>query len=63
MKLRIDQGLCTGHGRCYALAPNLFDADDEGYGVLTQSEVGAEHEAEARKAVLGCPERAVILED
>ena len=63
VKLRIDQELCTGHGRCYALAPNLFEADDEGYGVLTSEQVAPEHEAEARKAVLGCPERAVILEE
>ncbi len=62
MRLRIDSELCTGHGRCYALAPNLVDADDEGYGVVTVPEVGADHEAEARKAVLGCPERAVILD-
>ena len=62
MKLRIDQELCTGHGRCYMLAPSLFEADDEGYGQLLDVDP-KDHEAEARKAVLGCPERAVILED
>jgi ferredoxin len=62
VKLRIDHDRCTGHGRCYMLAPNLFEADDDGYGQLLADEVPAEHEAEARKAVLGCPERAVLAD-
>ena len=27
MKLRIDAEACTGHGRCYVLAPDVFDHD------------------------------------
>ena len=30
MKLRVDTQ-CTGHGRCYTLAPQLLSGDDEGY--------------------------------
>jgi ferredoxin len=62
MKLRIDSARCTGHGRCYALAPDLVEPDDDGYGQLLVDEVPAEHEAGARKAVLGCPEQAVHLD-
>ncbi len=64
MKIRIDDDLCTGHGRCYALAPDLFDADDEtGYGVVIGAgEVGAEHADQAQRAVNNCPERAIVLE-
>ena len=32
MKVRINPELCQGHGRCYDLAPELFGADEEGYG-------------------------------
>ncbi len=32
VKVQIDSGRCQGHGRCYDLAPELFGADDEGYG-------------------------------
>ena len=35
MKLRIDESVCTGHGRCYSLVPELFEPDDRGYGVVT----------------------------
>ena len=33
MKLRIDAEACTGHGRCYVLAPEVFEPDDEGHSV------------------------------
>ena len=62
MKVRINPGLCQGHGRCYDLAAGLFGADGEGYGqVLGDGTVpqGAEHDA--RLAALNCPEQAVEL--
>jgi len=63
MRIRIDTEACTGHGRCYALAPELFDADDDGYGQVVQGEFGPDQEGPARKAVLSCPERAVSIEE
>jgi ferredoxin len=62
MKIRIDAGACTGHGRCYSLAPGLFACDDDGYGQLLVEDVPADLEGDARKAALACPERAVVLE-
>lgn len=62
MKARIDAGLCQGHGRCYDLAPDLFGDDDEGYGkVLGDGVVLPQAEADARRAALNCPERAISL--
>ncbi len=34
MKIVLDSDRCTGHGRCYALAPDVYDADDEGHCVV-----------------------------
>jgi ferredoxin len=62
MRLRIDEEACTGHGRCYSLAPDLFDSDDFGHGVVTRGEVPAELEDQARSAVANCPERAISLQ-
>ena len=63
MKLRIDTDACTGHGRCYALAPELFDADDAGYGVVIEdAPVPVGLEDKAKLAVANCPERAITLE-
>ena len=58
VKVRIDSERCHGHGRCYDLAPDLFEEDDEGYGHV----VGEEpcHRARNRhtSALANCPERA-----
>lgn len=65
MRVRIDQELCQGHGRCYDLARDLFAEDDEGYGqVIGDGTVGAGKEDHVRHAARNCPERAVeILEE
>jgi len=65
MKIVVDHASCQGHGRCYDLAPELFDADDEGYVVVLPAggEVTPAHEAQATHAVRSCPERALATED
>jgi ferredoxin len=62
MRLHLDSEACQGHGRCYALAPELFDADDEGYAVLRLGEdeaVPTELERKAQLAADNCPEFAI----
>lgn len=61
MKVRLDPERCTGHGRCYTLAPNVFDADEEGRCVVRAPEVPPAHEREARSAVINCPEDALEI--
>jgi ferredoxin len=63
MKLSIDSVACTGHGRCFVLAPEVFDSDDDGYSVARFVDVPPELEAEARKGAANCPERAITLEE
>ena len=68
MRVQIDAALCQGHGRCYDLAPDLFDADDDGYSTLTDltadGQVQAGREDDARLASANCPESAItIVED
>ena len=64
MRLVIDSQRCTGHGRCYTVAPMLFDDDERGYGqVIGAGEVSPEQEDAARQAVLACPEQAITLTD
>jgi len=64
MKVRIDQETCQGHNRCYMLAPELFDVDDEGTAVERgDGSVAPELEDKARLAYDNCPEYAVELID
>ena len=62
VQLQIDKTRCEGHGRCYVLFPELFDADDMGDGEVRQRDLGTpERIADAETAVLNCPERAISL--
>ena len=63
MQLHLDNAKCQGHGRCYALAPDLFESDDEGYAVLkVTGDVPAELADAAVLAADNCPEFAITLE-
>jgi ferredoxin len=64
MRIRVDLDRCQGHSRCYSLAPEVFDVDDEGFAVvLIDGEVPAELEASATLAIANCPERAISEEN
>ena len=56
---------CQGHGICYSVAPDLFEPDNEGFGVVKNVEVeaGTELDRQAQLAVPGCPERAIHVSD
>ena len=62
MKLHVDPTLCQGHNRCAALAPDLFDIDDEGFasaagdGTISPAQTDL-----AELAVDNCPEQAITL--
>jgi ferredoxin len=62
MKITIDTKLCSGHARCAAAAPELFELDDSGYALPLDGEVPAGHEQEAREGAWACPERAITVE-
>ena len=62
VKIVLDADRCTGHGRCYSLAPELFDSDDEGHSVVIASEVPAGLESQARLAAENCPETCISLQ-
>jgi ferredoxin len=64
VKLRLDRDACQGQGRCYALAPDLFESDDEGYAVLlVTGDIPEAMEADAQLCVDNCPEFAITVED
>ena len=63
MKVSLDRERCQGHGRCYVLAPAVFGADDEGYGLVISEEVAPEQREAARKGAGNCPEDAITITD
>jgi ferredoxin len=63
MKIVFDPEACTGHGRCYALAPAVFAADDLGRCEVVVAEPAPEQQEAARIAVASCPEDALTIEE
>jgi ferredoxin len=63
MKVRVDTNLCSGHGRCYALAPDVFGADDYGHCEILVEEPSGALADHARVGAENCPERAIRIED
>jgi ferredoxin len=53
MRVRIDRSLCSGHGRCFDLAPEVFDYDEEGFSVLKLETITPDLEPAARRGAGG----------
>ena len=60
MEVVLDVNRCTGHGRCYDLAPDVFEPDDDGYGRVRAVIDPSQREA-ALAAARNCPEKAIIV--
>jgi ferredoxin len=67
MRVVLDSDRCVGHGRCYALAPEVYDADDEGHCLMQfgpDDAIPTDLEAKARLGAANCPEQALtVVED
>ena len=63
MHITVDAELCSGQGRCYAVAPGLFSPDDEGFCAQRGERlaVPADQQEPAQLAVDSCPEGAISL--
>ncbi|HVY10870.1 MAG TPA: ferredoxin [Mycobacteriales bacterium] len=62
MKVSIDPDRCSGHGRCYVTAPEVFSDDDGGYGqVIGDGAVTGERLDAVHQAIAACPEQAIAL--
>jgi ferredoxin len=44
------------------IAPDYFDMDDTGFGVVVRDDVDDADKADIDEAVLSCPEHAITLE-
>ena len=63
MKVRLERSKCAGHAQCYAVDPDLFPIDDEGYSILEDRDVAPGDEQLIRDGVASCPELALIIEE
>jgi ferredoxin len=61
MRITVDTAACVGHARCNAVAPDVYDLDDEGYAQPFDGDVPPALEPQAREGADACPERAIAL--
>jgi ferredoxin len=59
----VDRDRCVGSGSCEALAPAVFEVDDDGVLTLLRPEPADEDLSEVRDAVQACPTQALTLAD
>jgi ferredoxin len=59
LKILVNNSRCTGHARCAAVAPELYELDANGYIAFTGKTVPPELEEQAVKGARACPERAL----
>ncbi len=63
MRVHLDLERCQGHGRCYVLAPAVYEPDDDGRGLVVSATVSQALEDPARLGADNCPEDAISLTD
>jgi ferredoxin len=61
MKVKVDFDLCESNGMCEALAPAVFELDDDDFLQVHKEEIGPEDEEAVRRAVAACPRAAISL--
>jgi ferredoxin len=63
MRISVSESLCSGHGRCYAVGPEVYTSDDEGYCAQRGAthDVPAGLETAARAGADACPEGAITI--
>ena len=63
MRVVLSLETCVGHGRCYELAPDVFEEDEQGHARLKLEVVPPELERQALSAEANCPEGAIRIDD
>ncbi|ASU85845.1 ferredoxin [Nocardiopsis gilva YIM 90087] len=63
MKIRVEKDMCCGAGQCVALAPEVFDQDDDGVVMLLQQSPASELHGPVRDAADVCPTMAIEIDE
>jgi ferredoxin len=63
VRVIVDRDRCEGNAVCLAIAPDIFELDDEDYAVVKSDPVPADQEDLAEQAIAECPRAALKRED
>ena len=63
MRIKVDFDLCESNAMCEAMAPDVFELDDDDYLQVKTEHTPDENLDEVRRAVAACPRAAITLEE
>jgi ferredoxin len=63
MKIKVDFDLCESNALCEAMAPEVFELDDDDYLQLKTEETTPENVDDVQRAVAACPRAAITLQE
>ncbi|MBR3898297.1 MAG: ferredoxin [Bacilli bacterium] len=58
-KVEVDKEKCIGCGACTAVAPDVFEFDDDGLAKAVKNEINDD----VKNAAEGCPTEAITVEE
>ena len=58
-KVEVDKNKCIGCGACTAIAPDVFEFDDDGLAKAVSNTVNSD----VKTAAEGCPTEAITVEE
>lgn len=61
MRVEVDPNICEGHGQCNAVAPEIYDLDEDGYCLIRNPDVPPELETAATEGAFACPVQAISI--
>ncbi|MDO3395147.1 MULTISPECIES: ferredoxin [Nocardioides] len=61
--IKVDFDLCESNALCEAMAPQVFELDDDDYLQLKTEQTTDDNRADVERAVAACPRAAIRLED
>ncbi|MGB8995134.1 MAG: ferredoxin [Pseudonocardiaceae bacterium] len=61
MRVEVNPNICEGHGQCNAIAPEVYDLDKGGYGLIKNPDVSPNLESPAEQGALACPVQAITV--
>jgi ferredoxin len=61
MKIKVDFDLCESNALCEAMAPEVFELDDNDYLVVKTDQTTDENIEDVKRAVAACPRAAITL--
>ena len=62
MKAKVIKENCIGCGACQAIAPNVFEIDDDGLSKTIVDKVAESDESDCKEAIDSCPTGAIVEE-